>query len=96
MAAFLAGGITQRVWVGSFGIKLPFVELADLPGAATASITAIGEVTKGLDDQIASVTTALNTRFDEQAEETAARAEAVARVSRAVSDLEERLGKLES
>lgn len=95
VAAFLAGGITQRVWMGSFGIKLPFVEFADLPAAAAASTEAIDEVKHGLNEQVQTLAGKMNERFETQSETTAKVLEAVANVSRELSDLGERVERLE-
>lgn len=95
VAAFLTGAIVQRALLGKFAIKLPFVEIADLPAAAAASTEAITTVHQGLMKQIDALAEKVDQRFASGSTVMQETLSLLIDVSQTVRGLEERVAQLE-
>lgn len=59
LAAFLAGAVVQRVWLGSYGIKIGVLELGDVPEAVEASTEAVKKLENWIVEQIEPISDAV-------------------------------------
>jgi hypothetical protein len=95
-AAFIAGALVQRTLLAKFAIKLPFVELADLPAATADSKQAIDALRNGLVGQIAELRDTTTARLAAGTAVTEQALHALADVSKAIQDLQGRVESLEA
>jgi hypothetical protein len=96
VAAFLAGAIIQRALLGKFAIKLPFVELGDLPVTASASTEAIEALRADANKQINVLTEQIDARLSSDASKLEVALATLAAVSRVLSQLERRVAEIET